>query len=156
MNNRYSSKAGGVMIEYVILIMFLIVISVFLLKITATTEKTRDSADKLSKATILAESIMDTVYASSATEAAFDALNFNKLTANEAKLYTKYYDSAWSPSDVPDTFIVTITTSDEAHERGTLTSYTINISEVKPLELNYDIYTLNGSKYWSDVEKEGN
>lgn len=155
MNNRYSSKAGGVMIEYVILIMFLIVISVFLLKITATTEKTRDSADKLSKATILAESIMDTVYASSDKDTALDALKFTKLTANEEKLYTRYYDNQWSPSDVPDTFVVTVTITDEPHERGTLTSYTINVSEVKPMELNYDIYTLNGSKYWSDV-KEGN
>lgn len=149
MEKKFASRHGAVMTEPVIAIMFFAVISVFLLRIFAATEKIRSSAEKTSNAVIRAESVVEYALASKEDEKELKGLGFNKVTADGKTVLVKYYDNDWNEAETVGEYAITVTVDDEETGNGRLINYTIRVSEINLAEKSGEVFTLKAKKYES-------
>ncbi|MCR5585206.1 MAG: hypothetical protein K6F63_07230 [Lachnospiraceae bacterium] len=149
MNKKFTSRHGAVMMEPVIAISFFAIISVFLLRMFASTEKIRSSADEVSKAVIRAEAAMEYMLAGEDTAEDLERSGFGKLSADGREYMVKYYDKDWRETEKVGKYMMTIFTEDEKVGSGKFINYELRVSKVNEFENSGEIYSLSAKKYVS-------
>ncbi len=147
MDRKFTSHHGAVMAELVIAISFFAIISVFLLRMFASTEKIRSSADEMSKAVIRAESVMEFALASADADGWAEEQGFRTLSAGGRDYMVKYYDKDWRETDSVGKYMLTIFSEEEKTGKGILLKYEIRVSKVNDFENSGEIYSLSAKKY---------
>ncbi|MCR5823768.1 MAG: hypothetical protein K6G60_04980 [Lachnospiraceae bacterium] len=145
---KYASRHGAVMVEPVIIITFFAVISVFLLRMFASTEKVRSSADEMSKAVIRAESVMEYILAEDvAVTESLIKLGFKTINADDKVYYVKYYDKKWQESEAVGPYNMTVLVDAEEMRGGTMYVVDLKVGKYDILESGEHIYELSAKKY---------
>lgn len=134
------------MAEPVIVIGFFAIISVFLLRMFASTEKVRSDADEISKAVIIAESAAEWAMASDDEDEIMD-LGFQELTVNGEKGLVMYYDRNWRETPRPERYMMTLKITKENRPEGTMILYNFRVSEVNIFDNSGELYSLTAKKY---------
>ncbi len=146
MNRKFTSRHGAVMTEPIIVIGFFAIISVFLLRMFASTEKVRSDADEISKAVIRAESAAEWAMASDNDEEIMD-FGFQELTVNGVKHLVMYYDKNWRETPRPEKYMMTLNVTEEERPEGTMIFYNFRVSEVNIFDNSGELYSLTAKKY---------
>ncbi len=149
MKKNYTSRHGALMAEPVIAISFFAIISIFLLRIFASTEKIRNNADETSKAVVRAESVMEYMLAGEEAEAELEKIGFKNINANGRKYLVRYYDKNWAETDDVGKYMMTVFKESEETESGRLEKYELHVSKVNDFENSGEIYSLSTKKYLS-------
>ncbi len=154
MNKRFSSRHGAVMTEPVIAVAFFAIISVFLLKMFASTEKMRSSAEDTSKAVIRAESVMESVLASERGDGLYKNLGFHNVNADGRTFLVKYYDKDWNECEEVGKYMITMVVTDEETGNGKIERYDVNVSKVNLFDKSGELFSLSTKKYISGGNAE--
>ena len=147
MSKKFTSRHGAAMAEPVIVITFFAIISVFLLRMFASTEKVRSSAEETSKSVIRAESVMEYALASDAEDGDLKTLGFREASDDTGKYLVKYYDSKWEETSSDGKYTMKVFVNSERKENGKLVSYIIYMLETENNGDKRDIFTISSKKY---------
>ena len=144
MKRKFTSHHGAAMAEPIIVLSFFAIISVFLLRMFASTEKVRSGAEKMSKAVIRAESVIEYVLGSSEANGDPESIGFQM--ANDGRGYIKYYDKNWEETQTAGKYVMTLEVESEKTAAGEMLNYRVLVSET---EEKKEIYALTAKKYKS-------
>ena len=154
MNRIFSSRHGSVMAEPVIAILFFAIISVFLLRMFAATEKMRSGAEETSNAVIRAESVAEYMLASKKEDGGMAEQGFRKMSADGRIFYVKYFDRDWNETEEVGKYMITVLIGEERQGNGKLVTYDVNVSEVNLFEKSGEIFSLTTKKYMGGCGSE--
>ena len=132
-----SRKLNMPMLEIVITLGILTIVSVFIMKLFLGANSLETKAKDISKASILAQNIGETIKAAESTENAIKELGLIEDT-KQAGTYYQYYDSQWKPQEEPGVYSMTVTISEEAYENAVLVTADIVVSKGKPYPIIKD------------------
>ena len=149
MSKKFTSHHGAVMVEPVIVITFFAVISVFLLRMFASTEKLRSGAEEMSKSVIRAESVMEYVLATGNAEEDLDALGFTETKDDTGTYLVKYFDKDWQETDRPERYTMKVYVNSAERGNGTLVNYIVHVLKTDNTGNSVDLITLSTKKYLS-------
>ena len=145
---KFSSRHGAVMVEPVIVITFFAIISVFLLRMFASTEKVRSSADETSKAVVRAESVMEYMLASEKEPGeCLKELGFTTVSAENKTYYVRYYDKKWQESEMVGSYLMTVLVTNEERRNGRMFNFEMQVGEIDIFETSEHIFELSAKKY---------
>ncbi len=149
MKRKFTSHHGAVMVEPIIVLSFFAIISVFLLRMFASTEKVRSGAEKMSKAVIRAESAMEYVLGSAKMNGTPESIGF--LNTNDGNAFVKYFDKNWEETQNDGAYAMTLEVEKEKTAAGEMLNYRVSITEVGNEK---EIYELKAKKYMSGGSAE--
>ncbi len=139
------------MLEPVIAITFFAIISVFLLRIFASTEKIRSTAEETSKAVIKAESVMEYLLAANEEDGKLAQEGFKIVSEGGKTSFVKYYDKDWTVTDDTWKYEVVVVVNGEDKGAGKLMKYEVSINKNNK-GTQTEVYTLSAKKYMSGGE----
>ena len=149
MKKHANAQSNIMMLELVIVIGFFAVISTFIMRMFLAANEAQSNADRLSRATVLAESSLECILGAESPEEAYRKLGLNKVTENGGEVYAAYYDEDWNTSLVSSEYTLKVYRTDETSEESPyviLSAYRLVVEEETD-DGTEEIYTLSTKQY---------